>query len=155
MKKLWIFGNLFALLFIATFVSCKNDQPNLESNRSELNVIPNNVSDSIQFQIVKNYIKKNGEHTSVNTSGIAGNSSKWMIDYYSINREKWNITIDHSNRIYFRLDSTSYGNILFENGRTSVEPYYLGRQENIDTINSIRNPINALYRKIFNQAVIE
>jgi len=81
MQKQFTFGILAALLLISTLNSCKNEQPNLNTDVKEGILATNKNNDSIQFEVVTAYIKKEGEHNRVNASSIAGDTSKWVVDY--------------------------------------------------------------------------
>jgi hypothetical protein len=107
--------------------------------------------DSIHFQIVKQYIKSIGEHERVSASAIAGDTN-WMVEYYSISRGDWKITIDHTKRIYFSFKSYSHGNILLEDNSVHVEPYYIGPREDIDTLIDIVFPITTLYNTLVQES---
>ncbi len=111
-------------------------------------------TDAFHFQMVKQFIEKIGKHDRVSASAMIGDTSL-MIDYYSIEKEGWNITKDHHTRIYFSYASHSYGSVFLEHDSVHVEPYYLGPKDDIDTLIEIILPITKLYNELVEVALQE
>lgn len=90
-----------------------------QSTSSALNDVENiDLTDTTYFEIVKNYIFENGSIEKVNIS--SDQSKERIIEYHVLKIDKWEATIDHSDRIYITLNNVKYGNILKENA--AVEP---------------------------------
>jgi len=134
--------------------SSVNEQDSIKTaskNSSKFDKDQIQFTDSVHFQMVKQYIEETGKHHRLSASAVAGDTNL-MVDYYSILREGWEITKDHHSRIYFSYDSYSYGSIFLENDSVHVEPYYVGPRKGIDTLGEIIQPITKLYNELIDEA---
>lgn len=116
MKYLILF---FAILIIA---SCNNIK-GINADEEKTNVSEDiDLSDTTYFNLVKEYIYKNGKIDSVNISSRI--DSEMIIEYRIITIDNWQFTIDHSNRIYMNCYNLHYGNILKEDSIVRPEINY-------------------------------
>lgn len=139
-----IFYSSFLVLLI---FSCNSNQLKIQNVTNQDEYTYRNSKDSLSFYQLKKHIQNNGKHERVSVSSIA-NDTSLMVDYYSMLKNDWEVTIDHSNRIYFSRDKVHYGNVILRDDSVFVEPYYLGPKENIDTVNEIIKPINEVYKSL-------
>lgn len=142
--KISVFGISFLFFLLLSIFSCNGSQLKIHNEVNHDEIAYQNPNDSLPFYKVKKHIQKNGKHERVSVSSIASDTSL-MVDYYSIISDNWEITIDHTNRIYFSKDKVHYGNVILQSDSVFVEPYYLGPKESIDTLNEIIKPINEVY----------
>ncbi|MEZ4937418.1 MAG: hypothetical protein R2799_07475 [Crocinitomicaceae bacterium] len=99
------------------------------------------------FTKVHQYIRETGLHKRVSVSAIAGDTSK-MVDYYSIEKDKFKLTVDHSKRIYIEYNGNHIGNLYLDQDSVYVEPYHMKMGEDMDTLTDIIDPIWALYEML-------
>lgn len=143
--KISIFGISFLSFLLLSIFSSNGSQLKIHNALNQGEFKSRNHNDSLTFYNIKKHIQKNGKHERVSVSSIA-NDTSLMVDYYSIISDNWEITIDHTNRIYFSKDKVHYGNVILQSDSVFVEPYYLGLDKNIDTLNEIIKPINNVYK---------
>lgn len=143
-KRVSVCGIYILLVFI---FGCSNNEQKTYKEVNKGLAVYSDVNDSLFFAQVKKYIQKNGKHERVSLSSII-NDTNLMVDYYSVLKNDWEVTVDHSNRIYFSKDNVHYGNVILQSDSVFVEPYYLGSKEKIDTLNEIIRPINEVYESL-------
>jgi hypothetical protein len=88
----------------------------VDSDSSE-NLAKIDVTDTINFNRAKAYIKENGTIERVDASDIK--TKEFIITYYTLDINNSKVIVDHTNRIYM-----TYGNILKENNTVSAEINY-------------------------------
>jgi len=84
---------------------------------------PPNLTDTVNFNIVKEYIKSLGNVSRVNVSGMTADTSM-VVTYHTVYLEGMEISVDHTDRIYMNFNNRHYGNILKENDSVSPEINY-------------------------------
>jgi ASC-1-like (ASCH) protein len=127
-------NGLVVLVFIS-FTSCIGQRENsIDTSVTEISTIKNsqidllenideiNLTDTIYFNTVKDYIKSVGTIKKVNASSTV--TKELIITYFQVSIDSMQITVDNTNRIYMSLNNNHYGNILKDNNTITPEINY-------------------------------
>lgn len=106
------------------FSSLKHEEAFRISNRIGIDVKPGefDLSDTTYFELVKNFIMKNGTERRENVSSIV--TEPVYVTYRTLHINDLEASVDHSNRIYFTENGLFFGNILKESGTVKTEMSY-------------------------------
>ena len=111
---------LIAYFFFIAFVGMACSSPsNVSAQNTDEHV---DLTDTTYFNLAKKYIFENGRKEYVNISSEI--SQERIIEYRILKMDNWEMTVDHSQRIYFTQNGNKYGNILNENGTVQPEINY-------------------------------
>lgn len=111
----------------------------------------NDLADTTNFKIVKEYIRKTGEKSQVNISSSIADTL--MVTYYTVYLEGMEVIIDHSNRIYMNLNGQHYGNLLKLNNIVVPEINYGVPDKTPELTKEKEAHVLELYNKLLTSAL--